>query len=77
MAMPLLPSVNCLKRAPSLERSLKPLNQVTLGTGLPKTSNWAKMVSFSCPDHLSHGLSMNLAGPSPLGCKGVDSLSQL
>merc|ERR1719242_2558960 len=60
-----------------MDKSLNPLNHSTfLGGGSPKTSKKQKMVSFSVPDHLSHGLSMNLHGPGPLDLSGTDSLSQ-
>ena len=48
----------------------------TSGGSAPRMSSLQKMGSFSVPDHLSQGLSMNLAGPSPLGFRGIDSLSQ-
>merc|ERR550532_1511818 len=61
-----------------MDKSLNPLNHSTFtGGGSPKTSKKQKIVSFSVPDHLSHGLSMNLHGPGPLGLSGTDSLSQL
>ena len=78
MAWPLSPSVHDLNRPPSMDKSLNPLNHSTFwGGGSPKTSKKQKMVSFSVPDHLSHGLSMNLHGPGPLGLSGVPSFSQL
>ena len=51
--------------------------RILVALEIPCMSSLQNMVSFSVPDHLSQDLASNLAGPSPLGTRGVDSLSQV
>ena len=51
--------------------------RVLVALDIPYMSSLQNMVSFFVLDHLSQGLASNLSGPTPLGLRGIDSLSHV